>query len=106
MAVRPPDTERQRGNRDGREARIAAQVSPGISAVLHECFRPACGPHVPAFILDLFHRTELHPDPAARIFFVDAGAPHVGNSFFDVEAQFLLEVRFQIVTPQPVPPIH
>src|SRR5439155_13944688 len=88
------------------EARIAAEVTPGISNILHERFGAAGWPHIAAFVLNLLRGAELQADLAARVFLTDAGAHHIGDSFFDMEAQFPFEVGFPIVTPQPAPPIH
>src|SRR5262249_60968516 len=91
---------------DGREARVGARATPRISNILHERFRPAGGPHVPAFVFYLLRGAELQADLAARVMLTDAGAHQIGDSFFDMEAQFPFEVGFPIVSPPPVPPIH
>src|SRR4029077_4115904 len=81
------DTERQRCDGDGREARIAAEVTPGISNILYERFGPVGWPNIAAVVLDLLRGAELQADLAARIVLTDARAHHIGDSFFDMEAQ-------------------
>jgi hypothetical protein len=47
------DTEGERKNRHGREARAAAQYADGITKVLHQVFDEIHTSHVAAFLLAL-----------------------------------------------------
>jgi hypothetical protein len=62
--------------------------------VLQKLLDPTSPELIATSLFDLLHAAELLLDSPSRLAFRDAGPPEIGDSLFDVEAEFLVQVGF------------
>jgi hypothetical protein len=94
------DSHSESEQRDGGEARLAAEGAEGIAEILRKIFEPAGSSGIAAAFFDLLGATESHTGLAARFFGRIALRDQVGDVLIEMETEFPIEALFVLFSAQ------
>ncbi|MGB8433373.1 MAG: hypothetical protein WCE38_03830 [Burkholderiales bacterium] len=104
---RRPRSEGERQQRDGGKTGPTAKGAQRVAHVLPQVVDPAGPARVPALLLDLLGPAKFEPRLSSRIVRRDTARDEVGSVSIEMEAQFAVELIFQLgAADETTPPGH